>query len=217
MFKAILYQQWKWTRLIVALGMVVAFTIPIFSLSSSGADMDHKAAAVFLGHVQSWGVFYPTLAGTLGVLVAIGLWAPDHRGRHVYSLALPIPRWRYVALRYLAGLTLLAAPVTALTLGAVLASATASLPIGLHSYPIGLAFRFALAVLVAFTLFFAVSSGTARTAATILGTVAGLVVVQVLLSASGSQLNILMPIANALLTAPGPFAIFTGRWMLIDV
>ena len=217
MFKAILYQQWKWTRLILALGTVVAFTIPIFSLSGSGADLDHKMAARFLGHIQSWGIFYPTLAGTLGVLVAIGLWAPDHRGRHVYSLALPVPRWRYVLLRYLAGLTLLAAPVAALVVGAMIASATASLPVGLHAYPFGLTFRFALAVLVAFTLFFAVSSGTARTAATILVTIAALVVFQVLLSAAGSSVNILMPIANVLLTAPGPFAIFTGRWMLIDV
>jgi len=216
-FRAILYQQWKWTRLIVALGTVAAFTIPIFSLSGSGGDLDHKAAARFLGHIQSWGIFYPTLAGTLGVLVAIGLWAPDHRGRHVYSLALPVPRWRYVLLRYVAGLTLLAAPVAALVLGAVVASAVSSLPVGLHAYPIGLAFRFALALLVAYTLFFAVSSGTARTAATILVTIAALVVVQILLSAAGSSVNILMPIANALLTAPGPFAIFTGRWMLIDV
>ncbi|HZH41246.1 MAG TPA: hypothetical protein VFD85_09560 [Gemmatimonadales bacterium] len=217
MFRAILYQQWKWTRLIVCLGTVAAFAIPIFSLSSSTAAMDHKMAAAFLGHVQGWGVFYPVLAGTLGVLVAIALWTPDHRGRHVYSLALPIPRWRYVALRYLAGLTLLAAPVAALAAGALIASATASFPVGLHPYPVGLAIRFTLALLVAFTLFFAVSSGTARTAATILGSVAALVVIQVLMSAAGSQLNILMPIANALLTAPGPFAIFTGRWMLIDV
>jgi len=217
MFRAILYQQWKWTRLIVGLGTVAAFAIPVFSLSSASAAMDHKMAARLLGNVQSWGVLYPALAGTLGVLVAIALWAPDHRGRHVYSLVLPIPRWRYVFLRYLAGLTLLAAPVAALTAGAIFASATASLPVGLHSYPIGLAIRFALAVLVAFTLFFAVSSGTARTAATILGGIAALVVLQVLISAAGSQLNILMPIANALLTSPGPFAIFTGRWMLIDV
>jgi hypothetical protein len=217
MFRAILFQQWKWTRPIVALGTVAAFAIPLFSLRSSSAAMDHKMAARLLGDIQSWGVLYPTLAGALGVLVAIALWTPDHRGRHVYSLALPIARWRYVTLRYLAGLTLLAAPVVALALGAIIASATASLPTGLHPYPMGLAVRFALAALVAFTLFFAVSSGTARTAATILGAIGALVIVQILLSAMGSQANVLMPIVNALLTAPGPFAIFTGRWMLIDV
>src|SRR4029077_1637204 len=139
-------------------------------------------------------------------------WTPDHRGRHVYSLALPIPRWKLVTYRYLAGLSLLAVPVLGLTLGAVVASATASLPTGLHSYPLALALRFALAALVAFTLFFAVSSGTARTAGVILGAIAALVVVQVLLSAAGTEVDILAPIVNILLISPGPFAIFTGRW-----
>ena len=217
MFRAILFQQWKWTRWIVAMSTVAAFAIPLFSLRGSSVGLEHREAARFLGDVQSWGVLYPTLAGALGVLLAITLWAPDHRGRHVYSLALHIPRWRLVTLRYLAGLTLLAAPVIGLTLGTLVASAAASLPTGLHAYPLGLSIRFSLAALVAFTLFFSVSSGTARTAGIILGSVAALVVVQVLLSATGSQADILMPIVNAILTAPGPFAIFTGRWMLIDV
>ena len=128
-----------------------------------------------------------------------------------------MPRWRFVALRYLAGLTLLVAPVIAVAAGALLAAATASLPTGLHPYPMALAVRFALALLVGFTIFFAVSSGTARTAGTILSTVAALVVLQVLISATGSELNLLMPIVNFLLAAGGPFAIFTGRWMLVDV
>lgn len=216
MFKAILYQQWKWTRLIVSLGVVAAFAIPLLSLRGAEAGMEHKTAARFLGDVQLWGVLYPSLAGALGVLLSITLWTPDHRGRHVYSLALPIPRWKLVTYRYLAGLSLLAAPVVALTIGALLASATASLPEGIHGYPLALALRFALAALVAFTLFFAISSGTARTAGTILGAVAALVVVQVLLSAAGTEADILMPIVNVLLATGGPFAIFTGRWMLID-
>jgi hypothetical protein len=217
MFRAILYQQWKWTRLIVAFATVAAFAIPLFSVRSASAGMDHKMAAQFLADVQTWGILYPCLAGALGVLVAIALWAPDHRGRHVYSLALPLPRWRFVTLRYLAGLTLLGPPVIALTVGALVAAATASLPTGLHTYPIALAIRFALALVVGFTLFFAVSSGTARTAGAILSSVAALVVLQVLISATGSETNILMPIVNFLLAAGGPFAVFTGRWMLIDV
>jgi hypothetical protein len=217
MFRAILFQQWKWTRLIVALATVAAFAIPLFTVRGASAGLEHREAARFLGDVQLWGVLYPALAGAVGVLLAITLWTPDHRGRHVYSLALPIPRWRLVTLRYLAGLTLLAAPVLAVTLGTLVASGMASLPTGLHAYPLELSLRFALAALVAFTLFFSVSSGTARTAGVILGSVAALVVVQVLISATGSESNILMPVVNILLTAPGPFAIFTGRWMLVDV
>jgi hypothetical protein len=217
MFRAILYQQWRWTRLIVVLSTVAAFAIPLFSVRSAFAGMDHNSAAQFLADLQTWGILYPCLAGALGVLLAITLWAPDHRGRHVYSLALPVPRWRFVTTRYLAGLTLLVPPVIALTLGALLAASTASLPTGLHPYPIALAVRFTLALLVGFTLFFAVSSGTARTAGVILSSIAALVVVQVLVSATGSDTNLLMPIVNFMLAAGGPFAIFTGRWMLIDV
>lgn len=216
MFRAILYQQWKWTRLVVALGTVAAFAIPLLSVRGAEAGMEHKTAARFLGDVQLWGVLYPSLAGALGVIMSITLWTPDHRGRHVYSLALPIPRWKLVTYRYLAGLSLLAAPVLALAVSAMLASATASLPNGLHTYPFALAVRFALASLVAFTLFFAVSSGTARTAGWILGSAAALVVIQVLLAAAGTERDILMPIVNVLLAAGGPFAIFTGRWMLVD-
>lgn len=217
MFRAILFQQWRWTRLVVVFGTLAAFAVPLFSVRGAAAIMDHGTAAGFLGGIQSWGVAYPTLAGALGVLMAVTLWAPDHRGRHVYALALPLPRWRYVILRYFAGLTLLAAPVSGLALGALLASATVSLPAGLHPYPVALTLRFTLAVLVAFTLFFSVSAGTARTAGAILGAVAALVVVQILLSAAGSSTDILMPVLNGVLSSPGPFAIFTGRWMLIDV
>ncbi|HEX4632829.1 MAG TPA: hypothetical protein VH163_03290 [Gemmatimonadales bacterium] len=217
MFRAILYQQWKWTRLIIALATVAAFAIPLFSVRSASAGMDHDTAAQFLVDLQGWGILYPSLAGALGVLLAITLWAPDHRGRHVYSLALPVARWRFVTTRYVAGLMLLVPPVIALTLGALLAAAMAPVPTGLHPYPIALAIRFALALLVGFTLFFAVSSGTARTAGVILSSIAALVVIQVLVSATGSETNLLMPIVNFLLAAGGPFAIFTGRWMLIDV
>lgn len=217
MFRAILFQQWKWTRIVVILGTVVGFAVPLFSTRGISGGVDHKVAAEFLSGIQSWGVLYPALAGALGVLVAITLWTPDHRGRHVYSLVLPLPRWRYVLLRYAAGLTLLAAPILAVMLGCLLASGMASLPIGLHPYPLALSVRFALAVLVAFTMFFAISSGTKRTAGIILGSLAALVVVQVLLAAAGTETNLLAPVLNGILTAPGPFAIFTGRWMLIDV
>src|SRR5205823_857995 len=107
---------------------------------------------------------YPVLAAALGLLVAIATWAPDHRGRHVHALSLPLPRWRYVLLRFGAGATLLAAPIVAVSAGALLATWSATIPAGLQGYPGALAIRFALAVLVAYAVFFAVSAGTARTA-----------------------------------------------------
>src|SRR2546421_516625 len=163
MFRVILYNQWKWSRLLVVLGSVAGFALPIVSLQGAArADASPLAPAELLRTVQSWGVLYPVLAATLGLLVAITTWTPDHRGRHVYALVLPVPRWRYVLLRFGAGALLLAAPITAVLVGALVATSSAAIPAGLQGYPVALAVRFALAVLVAFAGFFAVSAATAR-------------------------------------------------------
>src|SRR5256886_5131703 len=179
MFRAMLYTQWKWSRLIVVLGSVAGFALPIISVQRAArADASPLQAPELLHAVQSWGVLYPLLAATLGLLVAIASWTPDHRGRHVYALVLPVPRWRYVLLRFGAGALLLAAPITAVLLGALLATMSAAIPAGLQGYPVALAVRFALAVLVAFAVFFSVSAGTARTPGVVLAPIGGVMLVQ---------------------------------------
>ena len=218
MFRVILYGQWKWSRLIVVVGTIAAFALPIISVQgATGGDASPLHAQELLRAVQSWGTLYPVLAAALGLLVAIATWAADHRGRHVHALTLPVPRWRYVLLRFCAGTTLLAAPILAVLVGALLATATATIPSGLQGYPVALALRFAVAVLVAFALFFAISAGTARTAGIILGTMAALVLVQVLASLADIPLNLVNALQVVILTWPGPLAVFTGRWMLVDV
>ena len=112
MFRAILFSQWKWSRLIVVLGTVAGFALPLISLQGAArADRSPLEAEALLHSVQGWGVLYPLLATALGLLVAIATWAPDHRGRHIHALTLPLPRWRYVLLRFAAGATVLAAPL----------------------------------------------------------------------------------------------------------
>src|SRR5689334_12112661 len=112
MFRVILYSQWKWSRLIVVLGSVAGFALPIVSVQGAATgDRSALAASELLQAVQSWGVLYPVLAAAVGLLVAIATWAPDHRGRHVHALSLPVLRWRYVLLRFAGGATLLAAPI----------------------------------------------------------------------------------------------------------
>jgi hypothetical protein len=218
MFRAVLYTQWKWSRLIVMLGTVAAFAIPLLSLQGAArGDRGALQAQELLRSVQSWGTLYPLLAAALGLLIAITTWAPDHRGRHIHALTLPVPRWQYVLLRFSAGFVLLAAPIAAVLLGAALATATATLPPGLQSYPIALAFRFALAVFVAYAVFFAVSAGTARTAGIILGVIAAFVLVQVIASIANLDLDLVSVTQSLLVLGPGPLAVFTGRWMLIDV
>lgn len=218
MFRAILYSQWKWTRLIVVLGTLAGFALPLLSVQGAArADRGALEAQDLLRAVQSWGSLYPLLAATLGLLVAIATWAADHRGRHIHALTLPLPRWRFVLLRFAAGMTLLAAPIAAVLLGASLAVATATLPPGLQAYPLALALRFALAVLVAYAVFFAISAGTVRTAGIILGVIASLIVVQIVASIANLDLDLLGMIQTAVLYGPGPLAVFTGRWMLVDV
>jgi len=218
MFRALLYSQWKWSRLIVVLGTVAGFALPIISLQGAArADRGPLQAQELLRAVQSWGSLYPVLAAALGLLVAIATWAPDHRVRHVHALSLPLPRWLYVLLRFGSGVTVLAGPVLAVLVGALLATTLASLPVGLQGYPLALALRFAMAVLVAYAVFFAVSAGTARTAGVILGVIGSVIVVQIVANVANVELDLLGKLQVVILNWPGPLAVFTGRWMLVDV
>lgn len=218
MFRAILYSQWKWSRLIVALGTIAGFALPIVSLQGAArGDRSPLDVEQLLRAVQGWGTLYPVLAAALGLLVAVASWAPDHRGRHVHALTLPLPRWRYVLFRFGAGTTMLAAPIIGVFAGALLATVAATLPPGLQSYPFALTLRFTLAVLVAYALFFAVSAGTARTAGIILSAIALVVAVQIIASVANPDWDLVGHVQVLLLNWPGPLAVFTGRWMLIDV
>jgi hypothetical protein len=217
-FRVILYSQWKWSRLIVVLGTIAAFAIPLLSLQGAArADRGALQAQELLHAVQAWGALYPLLATALGLLVAMAAWAADHRGRHIHALTLPLPRWKYVLLRFGAGFVLLAGPIAAVLIGALLATVSATLPAGLQAYPIALAVRFAFAVLVAYAVFFAVSAGTAGTAGIILGAIAAVIVVQLVASIASLDLDLFTIAQGVLLLGPGPLAVFTGRWMLIDV
>ena len=218
MFQVILYTQWKWSRLIVVLGTVAGFALPIVSLQGAAqADRNPLQAEALLRAVQSWGTLYPVLAAALGLLVAIATWAPDHRGRHIYALSLPLPRWRYVLLRFASGVTVLAGPILAVLISALLATSLATIPPGLQGYPLALGLRFAMAVLVAYAMFFAVSAGTARTAGIILGVIGAVLVVQIIAGVANVELNPLGKLQVVILNWPGPLAVFTGRWMLVDV
>lgn len=218
MLRVILFQQWKGARMLLFLAGIAAFAVPVLSVSTySWTDRaaGDPAGVLFLGYAV--GFLYPAIAAAAGLIVAVTAWGPDHRGGHVYALALPLSRWRYAGLRFVAGLILIAAPIVMLGLGAGLVAATTPIPEGLAIYPLALTARFALAALVAYALFFAVAAGTTRTAATILGVMAGLVVVQVVLTAFGAHVNILGGVTRALFNWPGPFDVFGGRWLLIDV
>ncbi len=218
MFRMILFTQWKWSRLTLLPLVVAAFALPLLSVQGAGNPQTTPwEARQLLNALQSWGVGYPVLATMIALFMAMTAWSADHRGRHVYALSLPIPRWHYALQRFGAGALLLGAVVIALWLGALFAAGTASIPAGLHAYPTALAVRFALALFLAYAVFFAITAGTTRTAGYVLAILGGLIVAQVLAAAAGLDIRLIPFLGDRLILWPGPLEIFSGRWMLIDV
>ncbi len=217
MFRAVLFTQWKWARLTLLVLAVLSFGLPLLSVQGLHQVEEGLPAGVYLQAQTQMGSLYPMLAALIAVMLATSTWAADHAGRHVYAGALPVRRSRFVALRLAAGLALLAVPAFTLWIGGLLAAVSSPLPPGLQAYPNLLALRFLLAALVAFGFFFAIASGTARTAGWVLGLLAAWLLAQLLLSSAGSKVNIILPVIDWLVTWPGPFDIFSGHWVLIDV
>lgn len=218
MFLMMLFTQWKWSRQILLPAVLAAFVLPIWSVQRAGdPNQSWWEARQLLASVQTWAVAYPVLAAGIALAVAMTAWGADHRGRHVYALSLPVPRWHYALQRFGAGIILLAVPVVALWIGAVVAAATVTIPTGLHTYAGALALRFALASAVAYAVFFAITAGTTRTAGYVLAIIGGLIAVQILTAAAGLEIRIIPFVGDRLLLWPGPLEIFSGRWMLIDV
>ena len=218
MFQQMLYTQWKWSRLLVVAGALAGFSIPLLSVRPLGDPaVAGSAITMVLSTVGAYGLLYPLLAGGAGLMLALTTWGPDHAGRHVYALTLPLPRWHYALLRFGAGAVLLGGVVAGVLLGSLVAVASVELPAGLRAYPFALTLRFALAAFVAYGAFFAVTAGTNRTAGFILAGIGGLVLAQVMVSAAGSDVNFLLQVIARVFLWPGPLEVFTGRWMLVDV
>lgn len=218
MFRAIVATQWKWSRMMVLLAVVAGFALPLLTLQSAHTSLFGAAdPRQFLSAIAMWSPAYALASSGLGLLVALIAWSPDHRGRHVYALTLPVPRWRYALMRFAAGALFLVPPTAALLAGALLASRSGAVPVGLHAYPVAMTLRFGFAALVAFAIFFAIASATVRTAGWILGSFAVLVGAQLLLSNFGTDVDLLGRFANVVFVSPGLLAVFSGQWMLIDV
>ena len=217
MFRVILATQWKWTRGVLLFATCTAFALPFLSLRNASRALAELDARTLLASMEGFGVFYALAAACIGLTVAALAWTPDHSGRHVYALSLPVDRWKYVAMRFGAGAVTLTPPVIALWLGGVVALMSTSLPPGLHSHPAALAARFALAALVAYAIFFAISSGTKRTAGIILGVIVALVFFDVVGGMLGFRFSPSSVLFDVIMGSSGALGVFPGRWMLIDV
>lgn len=214
MFEAILRTQWKSSRIPVLLATLVGFALPLASLQSAqGANN----AIQFIMEMQRWAGGYALLAAGIGLIVAMAAWQPDHAGRHVYAMALPVTRARYAMFRMGAGALFLVPPVLGVLGGALVVAASNAIPGGLHVYPFALALRFLFAAAVAYGIFFAIAAGTSQSAGVILGLIAAVLFTEYLLSVTGADTGIVKPILDFVFTQPGVLSIFAGRWMLVDV
>lgn len=214
MWRAVLESQWKWTKGLVLFGVLIGFALPLLSLRTA---LGALSLTTFVGIMAGWGVGYAIAAGALGLAVAMVSWGFDHRLRHVYALSLPISRWRYVLLRFVAGVVMLSLPIIAVFVASEIVAHSSYVPKELHAYPLALTLRFAFALLVAYALFFAISSGTPRTAGAILGACALVIGTEVMLGAAGYHVDLTGRLLDMVFATPGLLAVFGGRWTLIDV
>ncbi|MBI2407412.1 MAG: hypothetical protein HYV19_03815 [Gemmatimonadetes bacterium] len=220
MFRAVLYTQWKWTRPVILLAVLVAGYIPVNALRS----MSYKSAGTYYipslyQSITSASVNYQLLALAVAVVVAISAWQADGQRQHVYALSLPVPRWQFVLLRFAAGAALLGVVAVAVGLFGGVAAAIAPLPAMLHAYPAGLAVRFWLGTLIPFALIFALLASNPRRVKLVVAGVATIVVVDMLLAMVGTTDKPLLVgwFLDGLYAGNGPLAAFLSKWMLIDV
>jgi hypothetical protein len=215
MFKAITETQWKWTRGPALLATLLGFLLPVASLQVARPELLQPDAFVML--MQQFSVGYSVLAAGVGLVVALAAWSNDHRGRHVYALSLPVPRWQYALMRFGAGALFLLAPVGGLLAGSLVVAAFGAIPEGLHAYPVALSLRFGFAAAVAYSIFFAISASTPRTAGVLLGLIGVGVLAQVVLPMVAIHFDVLGGISRFVFDSSGILSVFSGRWMLIDV
>lgn len=219
MYRQVLHSLWSGLRLPVVLLALVAFTLPLLTVTYGGglSGAPTGRVAEWLYAAQQIGVLIPGLALVVGLLLGLGAWMHDHAGKHVYALTLPVSRGRYVWLRFAAGATLLLAPVLALGAGALIATLSVRLPSGVHAYPVALTGRFLMASLVCYGIFFAIAISTRRAAVAVLGVICGVLFADLLLSAVGVGAVVTSTVFMWLTNWPGPLAILIGRWALFDV
>lgn len=228
MFRQILYVHWRAVRLPLLPFAVAAFGLPLLSVQglggmTAGAASPLSEAWFVFDVLQFWLPAFPALAAANGTVIGFSAWMWDLRGEHAYALSLPISRARYALLKMGAGALLLGVPAIAFAVGALAATASVSLPEGLHAYPLLLTTRFVLAMLLTYALLFALASGNMRNTMIVV-TVLGVGVVLADLTADWlvelNQLegwSLTQWLLERLVRWPGPFEVFSGNWMLIDV
>lgn len=227
-FREIFFLHWKAVRWILLPFVLLAIGCPMFILRVIQSTpvpngMARATAPMILNYQRGWLGVFPILAFIIGGIVALVAWSWDHQSRHVYALSLPVTRANYALTKMVAGMGIVLIPGVALLLGTMFGLLMTPLPAELHAYPFSFAMRFLLAMLIAYSLIFALAASTVRTTTTI---IIGVIVVLVFGSIGVEIVNtathrhLVTPaeiMIDAFMNWPGPFAVFGGNWAIIDV
>jgi len=217
MFSMILRTQMGWTRVQVAFFTLLAFLAPALAWRLNAGAGTGRMSDVAEGLSMLLGPMAGLLALFGAFILAILPWTIDAETKHVYPLSLPISWPRYVGMRYLAGALTLLLPTVALYIGSLFALSMIELPPLLRAYPAAFAFRFLLAALVAYSASFALQHLAGRRAAIVaLMLILSLGFLVVVMSLVG-RASFGDAIGQFLFNWPGPLAVFTQSWVLIDV
>ena len=219
MYRALLWAQWRSTAPVLFLFTMLAFAMPLGQVlftQVAGSTGSPEDAGMILRLLSESSPVYPFMALYCGGLAASFCWTDDQRGKHVYALSLPVPRWYYLLLRMGVGMTYLAAPVVAVWISALIAVSQVALPQGLHAYPGGIAVRFGLASAVVFAAVFSLGTLSKRNWITV-AWVAGAGIALLLLFAMLGLESPIVRMGRWLMNWPSFIDTFTGRWLLVDV
>lgn len=216
MFPVILRSTWSWTRTVVLGLAALTFFMPALAWRLTEGSARGNA----MGLINSFAVLGPLLGFTAlfgAFLLAVYPWTIDAETKHVYALSLPVEWPRYVGMRYVAGALTLLLPALALYLGSRFTVAFITLPELLQAYPGALAIRFLLAMMVSYSLSFALQylAGHNATKVLLVFLLGIVLVVSVFEMAGMSEFG--RRVGSFLFEWPGPLAIFTQTWVLIDV
>jgi hypothetical protein len=218
MFRAMLFTQWKWSRAVLIPLVIATFAVPVYSVHQfSDASLSRWQVSSMLASMQAWGLGYMFVSVFVGLIIASATWSFDIKLKHVYALSLPLPRWHYLILRYAAGAVLLLIPAFFLWIGGLVATASSTIPIGLHPYPTALALRFLLATFISYSVIFAASTVPKKIAIVIAIVVGALILTDAAIDYFSGNSILISGLFDWAVRWPGFLEVFAGRWMLIDV
>lgn len=219
MFPEMLRMQWQWLRTPLLVLALCAVVVPVVGMSSMGNGGTSLSIGDVISRGEGVGGVIASLAVVIGLVVGHVLWTADDRVGHVYALAMPISRRRFISWRAAGGLLILVVPAFAVWVGALAATAMLELPSTLHAYTGWFALRAYSAMILTFAAFFLFRFGMSRRAriVTIVVALAWMTAWVVESEVVGRRDGPISRMSRTLLAPASPLTIVFSRWPLVDV